>query len=231
MKLPNQSELGYLEELIRDFPARADIDPEEAVNLIQSRYLTLESQCSAFVVSLKDVSRHISFDSLFLDIIPTSHSFLFKDILSNAGRYRKSSEPNNGYVGFGGTDTRSATRAKFHGSPPITIKKEIETAAKMLSSGDAEPVKNSILFYQRFVHIHPFYDANGRIGRLILTIYLGYYGYAVLWKDLETTKKNTFLKKLNACHKREGQEIQREYLEILYQFWKEFVIPQSELEL
>ena len=86
-------------------------------------------------------------------------------------------------------------------------------------------------FYQHFVKVHPFYDANGRIGRLIASIYLEYFEYKVLWKELETTKKNKFLGKLNECHKRQNPPLKEEYLEYLYDFWKPFVISMQQLEM
>jgi Fic family protein len=230
---PPPSDLDYLAELIEDFPPKQPVKAEDAWKELESRYLQLEKICPVITGIIKKdfMNDPVRFKSFFSSLIRALHLLLFRDILSNAGQYRKSSEPNNGYVGFGGMDTRSPQGARFHGSPASEIVKEIEKTGKVLSPDDANPIKSSIFFYQRLVSIHPFYDANGRVGRLIVTIYLALYGYQVLWKDLETTKRNKFLDRLNQCHKREGKPVKQDYLGYLYEFWKAFVIPEKELEM
>ena len=165
----------------------------------------------------------------YSSLVKGFHSLLFVNILSNAGHFRQIDEPNRGFVGFGGPDTRSTSAAKFRGTPASEIEIEVGKAVAVLSGDAVTPLENSILFYQKFVRIHPFYDANGRIARLVVSIYLGSHGHRVLWKDLETTKKNQFLKKLNSWHKREGTPSFEEYLSRLTVFWKQFVISESQL--
>jgi Fic family protein len=94
-----------------------------------------------------------------------------------------------------------------------------------LRSTLSDPAANSIAFYQRFVLTHPFYDANGRIGRYLVSLYLAGHKKVVHWKVLEGDKKRRFLKYLNECHKRRGDRTLQTYERYLFNFWKKYVTP------
>lgn len=152
---------------------------------------------------------------------------MFEGVLSNAGEFRKATDPNHGFVAFGGNLQRNPWGSKFKGSPPEQIEAGLKSAFDLLSKNDMDPVRTSIIFYQKFVHIHPFYDANGRVARFLLTLYLLFHGHYVLWKQLEEGKKNEFLKKLNSCHLRQQSGAYNDYLEHLYRFGKKFVVSKE----
>ena len=215
-----------LQGLIKDFPPVQHIDIDAALKQIESRFIGL----SEFLPEFVKILLPSEFSSQFLGLTLGIHKFLFDKIVSNAGEYRKKTDPNNGVVYFGGEYARHSSGQKFHGTNPDFIYEELQQAFALLSDKDSNPLRTSILFYQKFVRIHPFYDANGRIARLIITIYLRYHGYYVQWAKLEQTKKNKFLDKLNECHEREDQYNFEQYFEYLYNFWKQFVIQKDELE-
>ncbi|MDZ7795540.1 MAG: Fic family protein [Candidatus Marinimicrobia bacterium] len=99
------------------------------------------------------------------------HSILYNDILNNAGKFREKDDINNGKIYFGGVEQREF-KAKYTGSPPQEIEKKIIEAIQHLVNGNESSINNAMRFYQKFVYCHPFYDANGRIARLIVSIYL-----------------------------------------------------------
>lgn len=157
------------------------------------------------------------------------HHGLYSGILKNAGNFRKATDPSAGIVNFGGRRPQRL-KAHFRGSPPRNIPEDLEHAFAVLrKTGD--PVAASIEFYMRFNRVHPFYDANGRISRLIVTIYLHTQGWYVDWKEIDT-KKNDFLHRMNKCHKRSpahvdyyDEDMYCRYFDIVLSFWERYTYP------
>lgn len=74
----------------------------------------------------------------------------------------------------------------------------------MLNHHQKAPVLAAVRFYQKFVNVHPFYDANGRIGRLIATMYLADHNLVLSWSEFDS--KSKFIKKLNYTHINPSEE-------------------------
>ncbi|MBI5726509.1 MAG: Fic family protein [Ignavibacteriales bacterium] len=237
------SELSYLEELIHDFPPPRAIHAAQAYKFIESRYLALEKQFDAIENILKSMPSE-KFDSLFEDLIEEEdylplhlytitgflHNYLFSGILSNAGEFRHISDPYNGAVGFGGANKRVPGDFLFNGAPPSQIKQNLIEAFKILQSETTKPIATALEFYRRFVKVHPFYDANGRIARFIVSVYLRTFGKYIKWSGLEQQNvKNQFIKRLNECHKREGSELYQEYFAYLLKTFSRYVTDTSVL--
>lgn len=226
--MSNNSEALYLQALIKDFPVDPNLNPTDALIKIGTRYAQVEEETNEFVKFLRNQGDSLS--SLFFNLTKRFHFYLFMGILSNAGQFRKKTDPNSGFVGFGGDHPRNPSQTQFKGLNPDAVEAELRKTFELFSRNDPNPVKTSILFYQKFVLIHPFYDANGRIARYIVSLYLLFHGYYVQWKIIEERHREKFIKKLNQCHIRVGQQMFDEYFEYLHSFWKKFVIRRDELE-
>ena len=199
--------------LIRDFPVDDALSLTEALRQIQSRFEKINTD--QLLVSI----RFSEADTLqiFFQALPLLlHSFLFDGILSNCGQYRLNTDPNSGSVMFG-------NRQQFKGVTPDNIPNAIDIAVQNLIKNAPDPIYSGVKFYQQFVYAHPFYDANGRIGRLMLELYFNLHNKTVLWKELQGNDK--WLKKLNECHKRyNNQDNYERYVTYLVSHWKRFVL-------
>ncbi|HLR26677.1 MAG TPA: Fic family protein [Fodinibius sp.] len=230
---PRSAEVEYLKRLIADFPA--EVPPDDAAKALQKtavRYQSIESEQYFQGVSASSL-KELDLSQRLPDILKHRafqiHRFLFKDILSNAGEIRKSSDPDGGTIGFGGTK-HQRQRMKFKGTKPSKINEELEVAFTHLVLDPTDPIENVMRFYQHFVYIHPFYDANGRIGRVIVSTYLNLFGYYVQWGEFDGPNNSKFISKLNSCHDRmkSGYTFER-YFEYLLSFFRKYVISVDEL--
>ena len=230
---PRSAEVTYLRRLIEDFPS--ETNPEEAGKALQTiavRYQSIESEQYFKGISASDLKK-LDLPENLSDILKQRafliHKFLFKDILSNAGERRKSFDPEDGTIGFGGTK-HQRQRMRFKGTNPPKIDKELDKAFSHLVLEPEDPIENAMRFYQHFVYIHPFYDANGRIGRVIVSTYLNLFGYYVQWGEFDGPNNSKFINKLNACHDRmESGYTFEQYFGYLLSFFKKYVISVDEL--
>ncbi|MBN1407644.1 MAG: Fic family protein [Calditrichaceae bacterium] len=223
------SEISHVNSLLKDFPTREINTPEDVIKKLNVRYSIISSGASFNLY--KDLSK--SNLNLFdiLKLMPrVIHGYLCKDIFSNAGRYRNINDPHNGAVYFGPLRPKDA-RVKFEGCHPGKIEIEIENVIRELVDPENDVIKAAIKFYQKFVFIHPFYDLNGRIGRLITNLILNYHQYHAQWKTLEENHeiKMQFITKLNKCHKQMDKPSYEYKIDNLYRFWKKYVISFDDL--
>jgi fido (protein-threonine AMPylation protein) len=187
------AEIVYLGRLISDFGIQSDLRAEEAIKKIYSRFSELEKKRSNILKTINYTP------SRYYQLCIKVHAFLYQDILNTAGKVRASSDPNFGNVYFGAIDQRTM-KDKFIGTEPAFIKLELDEAFLILFDNKYTDYRErSIRFYAEFVAIHPFYDANGRIGRYIVDTYLQHHHYYVDWQSIYRTH-NKFLRKLNYCH-------------------------------
>ncbi len=223
-------ERELLSGLIRDFSPKNPPTVDDALKTIEARYEQLGSGPN--IVESALVFGAESNVELVGAIPLMFHEYLFKDILSNAGSYRQPTEPNNGLVQFGPANPRRAKEPLFTGTSPAKLTEAIDFCCSLFSSKDDDPIRNSIHFYQLFVAHHPFYDANGRIARMMVTMYLDVHGYYVSWKKLNEELSAKFLKRLNDCHRRMDAriEIYEKYFQYLLHFWKQVVVKKEDLE-
>ncbi len=236
--IPPNSELGYLQELIDVFGVEGGPDARTAQDKIRSRYLTVGQTYENISQKYgRDGKGDVipDLDTVLHQIALTLHDYLYQGILSNAGRYRKATDPGGGTIFFGGKQP-GRRRMKFEGSPPADIKDDLRHAFRVLSNGSLDPKAASIEFYMRFNRVHPFYDANGRISRLIVSIYLHLYGTYVDWDRVDRAHGD-FVSRMNSCHKRAKgapnqthyePEQYNEYFGYVLSYWEKCLSPISD---
>lgn len=219
----NSAEVEELEGLIRDFPDQHP--PEEAtvlLNEIATRTSIIENNLKGLIPDSTVIFPHIFNPNLAESI----HGFMFKGILSNAGSYRNLDDVNKGKVVFGG-QKRNEYKSWFDGCSPDIIPTEVAKSFELLTMNPSDPVDQVLRFYQSFVYIHPFYDGNGRVGRIITSIYLMYFGHYVQWKNMEG--KSKMINKLNECHKRIGKYEFETYFKYLVNYFRSYVVSLDNL--
>jgi len=101
-------------------------------------------------------------------LIKNLHQLIIQDIDKNiAGRYRDVD------VFITGTDHKPPSALEV----PHKMSELISWARK--NYGKMNIVEFSAIFHHKFVHIHPFRDGNGRVGRLLMNIFLMKYGFPI----------------------------------------------------
>ena len=114
---------------------------------------------------------------LTLELTLSLHKDLMKDLLvRNIGKLRDEG------VFVGHRDVAGAVHVK-HNPPAHTAKKIEELLTKLyedvLSDKENHPLILAGILHHGFVHIHPFIDGNGRLGRILTAYYLLLNGYEV----------------------------------------------------
>ena len=104
-------ERQHLASLMQDFPGAEISDVDEAIRRIQTVYQIVYD-------SVPTSAESLDWEQL-PNLLRAFHGLLYGGILSNAGQYRKTDEPGQGYVGFGGMGRTGPP--KFRGVHPDLI--------------------------------------------------------------------------------------------------------------
>ena len=231
-------EYRTLNELLIDFK---DVNCPEDFNQIFQIINTNDSNIPSIYANINILltSKKDSLSIVYAVLIKAFHKILFTNIYSNAGDYRKSTEPNGGEVFFGRED-KTGSYPLFKGVDPNKIEDEVMKACKFLIMLPDDPLENALRFFQRFLRIHPFYDANGRIGRHIVNIYLQRFNLFINWENIlnkegrsrggQNNKGGKYVRKLTQCHKFENNSPQYEiYFGYMLSFYQKHLkeIPQE----
>ncbi len=247
MNLSNLSpDEEHLFLLMKDFPCENQFPFEKATKVLELRYHSFETLMQTIIFeTIKILDQKISSISSSDKLISAFqtgnkfpfafsisnrffHKILFDNILGNAGQFRKLSDPNNGSIFFGSPSKRILGNLEFCGSNPANIESDLKDIFIYLNENSTDPLKDALMFYQKFVKIHPFYDANGRIARMLIEIYLLHFNKQILWKSLLEENKTQFIRKLNKCHKYNTPE----HMKYFVDFFSRYVvdIPEAKEE-
>ncbi len=115
---------------------------------------------------LYEMVEHGSSQTISEHMIKSLHALVLQNIDQNiAGRYR------NVDVFITGTDHTPPSGIEV----PHKMEELIQWARK--NHRKLNVIEFAAIFHHRFVHIHPFQDGNGRVGRLLMNIFLMQYGF------------------------------------------------------
>lgn len=103
------------------------------------------------------------------ELVKKLHTELMKDIeKKDIGEFRDGGV----FVGH-----RTATEVVVKHNPPFHTRKEIEAALKelfewLMTEDQTHPLIKAGIMHHHFVYVHPFYDGNGRLARILTSYYL-----------------------------------------------------------
>ena len=102
-----------------------------------------------------------------------THKTLLADVSSNRGASARPGEYKN-QQNFIGGKTRRIEDARFVPPPPLETVQAMDELEAFLNADSSiiPPIISAGLFHYQFETIHPFGDGNGRIGRLLIPIFL-----------------------------------------------------------
>jgi Fic family protein len=107
-------------------------------------------------------------------MIKEIHRVLLSQVSSNRGASKRPGEYKNLQNFIGGAN-RKIEDARFVPPPPAeteTAMAELERHINRLDSAGIPPIIDAALIHYQFETIHPFADGNGRVGRILIPIYL-----------------------------------------------------------
>ena len=216
------AELRTTNDLLKDFAANPDLSAEDVYRTSWSRFNILEQVPLHDILQEKLILR-IFRKPIYANLPEAFHKFIYDGLYTFAGKFRSKNDPHGGNIFFGHQHAQRR-RPKFNGDPPDKIEEGVIKAVKFLKKNPKDPLYNAIRFYQKFVNVHPFYDANGRIGRLIAAMYLADHDLVLSWSEFDS--KSKFLRKLNRCHLKPDEE----NFSYLVDYLRQFTVSIDDLE-
>lgn len=120
-----------------------------------------------YVVALEEGVASLPKLPLSLRLVRDLHRTLMKDVRGNSanpGEFRRIQN----WIGPPGA---TAATARFVPPPPNEIPACLDAWEKFLHARDLPPLAQAALLHYQFEAVHPFIDGNGRVGRLLITLF------------------------------------------------------------
>lgn len=114
-----------------------------------------------------------------IDDLLSAHRLLMHGLVDDAGRFRS-----------GGTGIYQGQELVHMAPPASQLPRLINDLFGWLNTTDAHPLIASTAFHYEFEFIHPFFDGNGRMGRLWQTLILSRWQPMLAFLPVETVIKN-----------------------------------------
>lgn len=119
-----------------------------------------------YVVALEEGVKRLDKIPLSLRLVRDLHRLLMTGVRGNEadpGEFRRIQN----WIGG-----RTAAAARYVPPPPNELPACLDAWEKYLHSRDLPPLIQAALIHYQFEAIHPFIDGNGRVGRLLITLFL-----------------------------------------------------------
>jgi Fic family protein len=144
---------------VLEFEANADL--QENFNDIQ--------EVINYIKSMNDGLEKVKTSKISVDLINEIHSTLIKGTRGER-RLPGTLRSEQNWVGLTG---QSILEAKFVPPPPEMVQSLMKNLEEFIQQKDKfTPLIKIALIHAQFETIHPYYDGNGRMGRLLITFYL-----------------------------------------------------------
>jgi Fic family protein len=111
---------------------------------------------------------HISGKPITINFLLQIHKILMDGVRGqgkNPGEFRKTQN----WIGTPGCSIEAAT---YIPPSPLQLRDHLENWESYLSKDDVDPILQTAIVHAQFELIHPFLDGNGRIGRLLIPLFL-----------------------------------------------------------
>jgi Fic family protein len=121
-----------------------------------------------YVIALEDGVASLPKLPLSLRLVRDLHRTLMKDVRGNSanpGEFRRTQN----WIGPPGATVASA---RFVPPPPNEVPACLDAWEKFLHARELPPLAQAALLHYQFEAIHPFIDGNGRVGRLLIALFL-----------------------------------------------------------
>ncbi len=140
--------------------------------LLLSEYLTPKDK------TLREIHDVQNTERVFLQLLEQAPDLSHEIIISTHGELMRNVDPRIGYR----TEDVHVVHAKFDSTPAPYVKTDMGLLLKLLKENESKihPFALATIFHHKFEKIHPFFDGNGRAGRMLLNAILLQHGYPPL---------------------------------------------------
>ena len=150
--------------------------------------------------AMRFATHSLSERGLTLGLIKDMHAILLQSVRGQNKRPGLVRDTQN-WIGAPGSSIEQAT---YVPPPPTTVESYLENWIENATSNEVDPLLQSGILHAQFELIHPFHDGNGRVGRLLIPLYLHSQGLlerpVFYLSEYFETHREEYIDSLNALH-------------------------------